>query len=200
MIKKIFYLINLLLLIPFSVTQSQDTFGSILSISKLDSMLGNIQAPNTVIEYISPSCHHCANFHRDSFPEIKKNYIDTGKVKWVTRIFVNDAPSLKIAMLAKCNSNNESYYKLLNLYLTNQSAWITGNSLDIIENIFLLAGNSKKTFLECTSNKDLENNIIDIRKDASLILNLKGTPAFYINGKKEMFMTTSQFASLINNF
>jgi protein-disulfide isomerase len=198
--RTVFYFIKLILLLPLSHAFAEDRLAidNLLTISKQDMALGNSSAPNTVIEYISPSCFHCADFHLKAFPEIKKNYIDTGKVKWATRIYINDAPSLSIAILSKCNASSERFYKLLELYLANQASWTSSNSNVVIENIFLLAGNSKKIFNECLSNKNLENEIIDIRKDAATTLKLLGTPAFFVNGKQENIISASQFATLIN--
>lgn len=199
--QKFFYFLKLLILLSFTYAHSQNqlAINNLLTIAKDDMMVGSEKAPNTVIEYISPSCFHCASFQLDVFPEIKKKYIDTGLVKWATRIYVNDAPSLNIAMLTKCNTTSEKYYKLLDLYLSNQSSWASSNSAQtVIENIFLLAGNTKKMFTECINNKNLENIIIDIRKDAATLLKMPGTPAFYINGKHETIISASQFATLIN--
>ncbi len=197
MSSKIFFFIILILSSTHAYSEDKLAIDNLLAISAQDVVLGKQNAPNTVIEYISPSCFHCATFHLSVFPEIKKTYIDTGSVKWVTRIYVNDAPSLNIAMLAKCDSNKK-FYPLLNLYLSNQSAWTTGNKpLNIIENIFLLAGNSKSSFNECTNNKIIENEIIDTRKNAANILKLLGTPAFYINGKQSNIANALQFKSLL---
>lgn len=201
--KKIFYLLKILILLPLTFVQAQDKLAidKVLAISKQDMVLGSANALDIVIEYINPSCFHCADFHLGVLPEIKKNYIDTGKVKWVTRMFVNDSPSLTVAKLTKCKVNSERFYKLLDLYLANQASWTSGGgSNTVIENIFLLAGNSKKDFDECNNDKNLENEIIDIRKDASTILKMPGTPTFYVNGKQEIINNAKQFAAIINKY
>lgn len=193
------FLIIVFFFVSFARAQDSFDISDVLSISKRDMVLGDRKAQNTVIEYLSPSCYHCADFHIKTLPEIKKIYIDSGKIKWVTRIFVNDAPSLNIAKLTMCKADSQAFYKLLDLYLSNQSSWASSiNSNATIKNIFLLAGNTKEYFDECVNSKNLENKIIDTRKNASNILKMLGTPTFYVNGKEEKIISASQLGSIIN--
>src|SRR5215475_11983398 len=73
-----------------------------LQISQDDRVLGNRDAPITIVEYASLGCPHCAHFTSDVLPEIKKAWIDTGKAKLVLRDFPLDEPSLRAAMIARC--------------------------------------------------------------------------------------------------
>src|SRR5947209_14674871 len=101
--------------------------------------LGDPQAPITVIEYASMTCPHCAHFHLTTFPELKKRYIDTGKVRFVFREFPLDPVATGAFMLARC-AGNDRYFALLDLLFHEQRQWAVNNPLPPLFNVVKQAG------------------------------------------------------------
>src|SRR5258708_6955066 len=87
-------------------------------------VFGDPKAKVTVIEYISLTCPHCAHFQGAEFPNIKKKYIDTGKIRWVLRDFPLDSQALAATLIVRCVAPDKGL-KLTNLLLQNQDHWVT---------------------------------------------------------------------------
>src|ERR1700739_25881 len=96
-----------------------------LQITKDDRILGNPDAPITIVEYASLTCPHCAHFANDVLPEIKKEWIDTGKAKLVLRDFPLDEPPLRAAMIARCASPDR-FYAFADTFFASQDKWAAG--------------------------------------------------------------------------
>lgn len=160
-----------------------------LKVSDNEPILGDANAPVTIIEYASLSCPHCAQFHRYALPAIKSKYIETGKVKFVFRNFPLNQQALVGAMITKChaNSNNNDankYYDMIKLLLKTQDSWaFSSNFIDKLRAIVKLNGMSNQTFEECLLNKELQESILEKRMEAARSLNIKSTPSFFINKK-----------------
>src|SRR3974377_906811 len=95
-----------------------------LSITKDDRILGNADAPITIIEYSSLTCPHCAHFTNEVLPELKKKWIDTGKAKLVLRDYPLDEPALRAAMIARC-APPDRYYAYIDTFFGSQEKWVT---------------------------------------------------------------------------
>ncbi len=157
---------------------------SILEIKQDDFVIGNIEAPITVIEYASLSCSHCANFHQDTLPQIIKEYVNKNKVKIVFRDFPLNYPALMGSMILQCIDNDVRYEYLSALFML-QSKWVNSDfeiAKKELLKILQAGGMTKDQFNECLNNKDLEQKILQNIIDARNEFDIGTTPSFLING------------------
>lgn len=162
-----------------------------------DFVYGNKEAPISVLEVFSLTCPHCSNFYASVFPDIKRDYIDTGKVFWIKRSFAMDAQSFKGTILLSCvdPEKRESYLKIL---LDKQSNWAyQENYQDILANIANLGGMSKKEFDSCVSDINRQKIINEENIKLKNQLKIEGTPAFYINQEKLILYSKESFIKKI---
>lgn len=164
-----------------------------------DYVIGQDLAPNLIIEYSSYSCPHCASFHNDIFPRIYKNYIETGQLKWITRLLANDASSYNGTMITEC-SGNKHYYHYIKMLFNKQNAWaFSKNSLEVLQNIAMLSGMNPDDFKKCLDNKSIQDKIMNIRIAAKKQLNINATPTFYLNGEKISVYSYEDFEKRLKN-
>ena len=155
-----------------------------LALSKDDRILGNPDAPITIVEYASLTCPHCAHFTNDVLPELKKKWIDTGKAKLVLRDYPLDEPALRAAMVARC-APPDKYYAYIDTFFGAQEKWVTARDYrDALARLVKLGGMSREEFDNCLKNTALENKIVEGRLIASKELDVNSTPTFFINGTK----------------
>src|SRR5689334_2003549 len=155
-----------------------------LSITKDDRVLGSPDAPITIIEYASLTCPHCAHFANDVLPELKKKWIDTGKMKLVLRDFPLDEPALRAAMIARC-APPDRYYAYVDTFFAAQDKWVMARDYrEALARLVKLGGMSKDEFDKCLQNTALENKIVEGRLVASKEYDVNSTPTFFINGTK----------------
>jgi protein-disulfide isomerase len=155
-----------------------------LSITKDDRILGNPDAPITIIEYASLTCPHCAHFTNEVLPELKKKWIDTGKAKLVLREFPLDEPALRAAMIARC-APPDRFYAYVDALFATQDKWVMAKDYrEALARIVKLGGMSQDEFDNCLKNTNLENKILEKRLAASKELDVNSTPTFFINGTK----------------
>jgi protein-disulfide isomerase len=155
-----------------------------LSITKDDRILGNPDAPITIIEYASLTCPHCAHFTNEVLPELKKKWIDTGKAKLVLREFPLDEPALRAAMIARC-APPDRFYAYVDALFATQDKWVMAKDYrEALARIVKLGGMSQDEFDNCLKNTNLENKILEERLAASKELDVNSTPTFFINGTK----------------
>lgn len=165
-----------------SLEASTATAEELYKISPSDIVLGDKKAKVTVIEYASMTCSHCADFHKNAYPEVKEKYIDTGKIKFVFRSFPLDEPALRASMLAYC-SGPDRFYKFIDVMFTTQPNWaLSKNYLEVLANIGKLGGVSGNEFDKCMANNVLEKKIMQGKFDATTTLSVRATPTFFING------------------
>lgn len=148
-----------------------------------DRVLGEADAPVTIIEYASATCPHCATFHKDTFPAIKKDYIETGKVRFIFREFPFDDLALAAFMLARC-APEDKYFPLLDVLFEQQQTWARSNPKDELFKIAQLAGFSRESFEACLQNEEVAKGVIDIRNTAAESYGVNSTPTFFINGEE----------------
>jgi protein-disulfide isomerase len=157
---------------------------TVLQITKDDRILGNPDAPITIVEYASLTCPHCAHFANDVLPEIKKEWIDTGKVKLVLRDFPLDEPALRAAMIARC-APPERYYAFVDTFFAAQEKWVRSTDYrEALARLAKLGGMGQAEFDTCTTNTELENKIVEGRLRATQELEVTSTPTFFVNGSK----------------
>jgi len=146
---------------------------------------GNNNAKITIIAYESLTCSHCASFHKDIYPQLKKEYIDTGLAKIEFRHFPLDMAALNASKISQCKSD-QSLEILESLY-SNQQAWVKGNTLDEINNNlekFIKKEGFEVNFKECITNKEIEDFILNDRVEGAKNFKVNATPTIIINNKK----------------
>ena len=157
---------------------------NLLAPSGQDRMLGQPEAPITIIEYASLSCPHCAHFATDVLPKLKEKWIDPGKAKLVLRAFPLDEPALRAEMVARC-APPERYFPLVETLFQTQEKWVVAKDWQAaLQRIAQLAGVPKAKFETCVADKALEDQVAQSRLTAAQQLGVNSTPTFFINGKK----------------
>ena len=146
---------------------------------------GNENAKITIIAYESLTCSHCASFHKDVYPQLKKEYIDTGLAKIEFRHFPLDIAAFNASKIAQCKSN-QSLEILESLYL-NQQAWKKGGTIDEINiNLkeFIKKEGFRVDFEKCINDKEIENFVLNDRIEGTKNFKVNATPTIIINNKK----------------
>jgi protein-disulfide isomerase len=156
----------------------------LLTVGQNDRVLGNPDAPITIIEYASMTCPHCAHFADDVLPELKKKWIDTGKVKLVLRDFPLDGEAVHASMLARCASPDR-FYAFVDTFFADQDKWVTAPDYQAaLTRLAALGGMSKAEVDKCLANNALEDQILNSRLVASKDLDVNATPTFFVNGTR----------------
>ena len=146
--------------------------------------LGNPNAPNTIIEYASLTCPFCRKFHVNVYPRVKKELIDTGKVRWIVREFPIGRSAGTAAIITRCGPP-KNYFVLFDKFLTQQKVWVSQEVRpDAIYKVAAQTGMTRQTFDACLSNKELEEGLRTV-KQRGRELGVTGTPTFFVNGKKK---------------
>src|SRR5215813_6658672 len=185
MMRKIWFIIvgilSVALATPNPVAADAQT---VLAVAKDDRILGNPDAPITIVEYASLTCPHCAHFANDVLPELKKKWIDAGKVKLVFRDYPLDEPALRAAMIARC-APADRFYAYVDTFFAQQEKWATARDYrEALARLVRLGGMSQDAFDKCLKDTALENKILEERLIASKELDVNSTPTFFINGTK----------------
>ena len=147
--------------------------------------VGNEDAKITIITYESFTCSHCANFHINIYPELKRDYIDTGIAKIEFRHFPLDVAAFNASKLSQCKNDGGS--EILDSLYLNQPKWVKGGTIaEINENLkkFLKSEGFDLDFNQCTGNKNIENFILNDRINAVKKFKVNATPTIIINDKK----------------
>ena len=158
---------------------------SALDITEKDFVIGNEDAKITIIEYASLSCSHCADFHTNTLETLKKEYIDTGKVKMVFRDYPFNYPALLGSMVLRCIPENYRY-DYMNALFKLQPDWVNKKNKKTIQELYKImqsGGMTKDEYDACIYNTELENEILEGVMEAQNQFNIKSTPSFIINGK-----------------
>ena len=147
--------------------------------------VGNKDAKITIIAFESLTCSHCANFHKDVFPELKKEYLDTGLAKIEFRHFPLDAAAFNASKVSQCKNDGDS--AILNSLYANQQKWVKGSSVqEANENLqkFLTSEGFDINFEECINNQEIEDFVLNDRIDGAKNFKVNSTPTIVINNKK----------------
>ena len=146
---------------------------------------GKKDAKINLIVYESLTCSHCANFHKDVYPLLKKNFIDKGIINLEFRNFPLDMAALNASKIAHCKNDGDS--KILHFLYNNQNEWAKGQDLDEFNNnlkIIVENENFDLDFKKCLENTDLEDYILEDRIKAVKKYKIEATPTLVIMGKK----------------
>ena len=133
----------------------------------------------TIVEYASATCPHCAAFHKDVWPKLKADYIDTKKIRFIFREFPLNDPALAAFMIARA-APKESYFPLIDVFFDTLETWAQDPANGLL-NIAKQAGFSQEKFDATLKDEKLAKGIMDIR-DGGVKFGVKGTPTFFING------------------
>jgi len=148
-------------------------------------VIGNKNAKISIIAYESLTCSHCANFHIDVLPNLKKEYIDTGLAKIEFRHFPLDVAAFNASKIAQCKNDGNS--NILNSLYLNQSKWVKGKTIkEVNESLkrFLVSEGIKVDFDKCTTDKSIEDFVLNDRIEGVKKFNVNATPTIIINDKK----------------
>ncbi|NTE85629.1 DsbA family protein [Agrobacterium rubi] len=149
-----------------------------------DRALGDPNAPVKIVEYMSMTCPHCAHFHNTTFDEIKKKYIDTGKVYFVIREFPFDPRAAAAFMLARC-APEQQYYPFISMLFKQQQSWATAqDARAALLQMSKLAGFSQETFEACLTNQKLLDDVNATMQRGATEFGVNSTPTFIVNGKR----------------
>ena len=146
---------------------------------------GQENAKITIIIYESLTCSHCADFHINVYPQLKKDYIDTGLAKIEFRHFPLDIAALNASKISQCNPDQS--LKILESLYANQQTWVKGNTIDYInDNLkkFLKSKEFKIDFDKCINNKEIEDFVLNDRIKGTKDFKINATPTIIINNKK----------------
>ena len=147
--------------------------------------VGNKDAKITIIAFESLTCSHCANFHDDVYPQLKKEYLDTGLAKIEFRHFPLDIAALNASKVSQCKNDGDS--SMLNSLFANQQKWVKGSSVEEAnENLqkFLESEGFNVDFKKCIENKEIEDFILNDRINGVKKYKVNATPTIIINDKK----------------
>lgn len=164
-----------------------------------DMVLGNADAPVTIVEYASMTCSHCASFHQNTLPELKKQYIDTGKAKLILREFPLDPVASGGFMLARC-APKDKYYDVVSAMFADQRSWaFTQDPYNAMLNFSKQLGFTQESFEACVGNQQLLDGINAVQERASKEFGVKSTPTFFVNGERIVGAASfDEFAKVID--
>ena len=164
-------------------------FFSTIAVVNADEMkrivVGNKDAKITIIAFESLTCSYCANFHKDVYPQLKKDYLDTGLAKIEFRHFPLDIAAFNAAKISQCKNDGDS--KILNSLYANQQKWVKGSSAEEAnKNLekFLNNEGFDVDFKTCLNNQEIEDFVLNDRIDGVKNYKVNSTPTIIINDEK----------------
>lgn len=166
---------------PTTVAATPDK-AALMAVLPTDHVLGDPKAPVTIIEYASLTCSHCAHFHTQILPDLKKKWIDTGKAKLVYRDFPLDQVAVKAAQIAEC-AGKDKYFGVLDIIFRGQPQWATGaDPIAELVKPLRIAGLGEAEIKACLANDAMMNAVLnDYRSGEALGVN--ATPTLFIGGQ-----------------
>ena len=182
---------------PAPVTAAPATANAIHA---LDVPLGNLEAPVTVIEYSSFTCPHCANFNMSVYPQLKSDFIDSGRILYLKREVYFDRFGLWAGMVARCGGT-ERYHALTGLIYEQQRNWVgSGDPAVVADNLRRLglqAGMEAAQVDACLADSDKALELTAFYQANAEADNVRATPTFVINGQQYSNMPYAEFARIL---
>jgi len=149
-----------------------------------DMIQGSETAPVTIVEYASLTCPHCREFAVKTFPELKKRYIDTGKVRFIFREFALNDIDLLAIVTVRC-APKDRYFPLVETLFEKQDVWAVNNPVPPLLGIAKQAGFSDESFKACASNQQIIDGV-KAQRETGTKVGVNSTPTFFINGEKRV--------------
>jgi protein-disulfide isomerase len=168
---------------PKDATRLLNEVADLLRPRPEDVVLGSTKAPVTIVEYASMTCPHCAHFSETTFKELKRRYIDTGKVLFILREFPLDRLGAAGFLLARC-AGKDKYMAVVEALFANQRDWLVNEPMAPLKDIARKFGFTDKSFKECLANQEALARMNTARDSAAQKLGIEATPTFFVNGKK----------------
>lgn len=166
-----------------------------------DMVMGSPDAPVTVIEYASFTCPHCQNFHATVLGDLKKNYIDTGKVRFIYREVYFDKFGLWAAMVARCGGEMK-YFGIADMIYDTQKEWIADGAeqtiADNLRKIGLKAGIAPDALDACMKDNEMAKALVAAYQTNAEADGIDSTPSFVIDGTKYSNMSYDEFAAILD--
>jgi protein-disulfide isomerase len=158
-----------------------------ITVAPDDRTLGNPKAPIQMVEYAAPTCPHCAHFDMTMFPDMKKNYIDTGKVFYIFRVLPLSQVDVAAESMARCLPA-DNYFQFIDLLFRNQPKWDPdGYAIPDVHGALVdmgkIAGMSADQVDACINNADANKRATDVGQEAETKYGINGTPTFIVNGE-----------------
>ena len=148
-------------------------------------IVGNIDAKITIIAYESLTCSHCASFHKNVYPQLKEEYLDTGLAKIEFRHFPLDMAAFNASKISQCKNDGNS--NILQSLYNNQQMWVRGSTVEEAnKNLkkYLTNEGFKIDFDSCVNNKQIEDFVLNDRIEGAKTFKVDATPTIIINNKK----------------
>ena len=153
--------------------------------------LGEETAPVTIIEYMSTTCPHCAQFHNNTFETIKTKYVDSGKVRFILREFPFDPRAAAAFMLARCTPQDTTklteaaqYFPMISMLMKQQETWAGAqDGREALLQMSKLAGFTQESFESCLTNQKLLDDVNAVMQKGAKDFGVQSTPTFFVNGE-----------------
>ncbi len=166
-----------------------------------DIVLGSADAPVEIIEYASFTCPHCANFHANQFKDLQREYIDTGKVRFIFREVYFDRPGLWASMVARCGGEMR-FHGIVELLMEKQGEWARAESaaaiVEELRTIGKTAGLTDDALDACMQDAGMAQSLVNWYEDNAARDQVTSTPTLFINGEKHPNMSFSDMAVIID--
>lgn len=192
-----------LLLVVFCIldctayAEEQDYFPDVSTPMEDDLIVGAPKSAITIVEYSSLGCPHCAEYHKYILSQIREKYIDTNKIRYITRDFPSNNASVMGSMLARCHG--EKRQKTLDILFESQHIWAFKSGFqEYLKDIMILGGMNEEQFNSCIHNTELREKLMKEAYNAVKSYNIAGTPAVFVNGHKvKNVMSITEIEGLI---
>ena len=164
-----------------------------------DVVLGDADAPVTIIEYASLTCPHCSSFHINTWPQVKEAYVDTGKVKFILREVYFDKEGLWASMTARCGGE-KGYYPMMDTFLKQQREWTRSDNIgEAIQQIGRRAGLSNDQLSACLADREYAKTLLEAYQTNAAADEIRSTPSFIIDGEVHSgSMSFEEFSELVD--
>ena len=163
------------------ISLSPDASFAEITIGKTDLIIGNESAPVTIIEYSSLTCPHCSDFHKKVLPIIKREFVETNKVRLVYRDFPLDQWALRASIIARC-AGPERRYRFIQTFFLQQEQWTSGDPAAGLVALAKFGGLTTSSLEKCLSDKQMIDSVIKERLAATKQFNIRSTPTIIVNG------------------
>jgi protein-disulfide isomerase len=162
-------------------------------------VIGDPDAPITIIEYASMTCPHCADFHSDTLPLLKEEWIETGKAKLVYRDFPLDKYAAAASQITRC-APKDKYFIFLNAFYSQQESWTKSQDpIRTLTQLAALGGLTQADVDACLANEELQDGILQMRLEGQMEFGINSTPTFVIDEKKVPNLPYDDFKEILED-